>query len=233
MNPEYDSLNQNPVSVLIDCRTVVEKSDFVSTGILTFIEGDLIEIEIGDYKAYQLGDPVKVKVYSPIGIHHFSSSVIAIDEGAIIVLNPPEHQKKFIDRRAYPRVDADCKGEILSAVSLQTRKEEILPSPVRVFVRNISIGGMGFYLPKGDDTPELELETLVNMKVDINGNLSCSGKIVRKDSQDEGFLFGLQYMNIDPVRMNSLRAFVLRAQVQLRLKGRKQNEAATAPRKFK
>ena len=69
------------MSILVHCRTVVEKKDYVSTGILTYAEGDMVEVEIGDYQLFDLGTIVKLTIYTPAGIFMFNTTVIAKDEG--------------------------------------------------------------------------------------------------------------------------------------------------------
>lgn len=223
--------NQTPISVLTDCRTVIEKKDYVSTGILSFIEGDLIELEIGDYKAFFLGDSLKVTIYSPAGIHSFLSSIIAIDEGAVLIVNPPEIQKKFVDRREYTRVEVDGKGEILALHSSLNGGPVLFPEPLGIHVRNISLGGIGFYLD--DEKQDVKANAVVRMEVDINGILPCVGQVVRKDRVEDGFLFGVRYTEVDPRRVNFLRAYILRAQVETRMETRNKLSGAAPVRRFK
>ena len=50
------------LDVLIDSRAVLGKDDFVATGVLTYAQGDIIEIELPEYDVFQLGDKVKMTV---------------------------------------------------------------------------------------------------------------------------------------------------------------------------
>ena len=53
------------LGVFLHCRTVVEKQTqtYVTTGVITGVEGELFEIEVGDFQQFQLGEPVKLTIY--------------------------------------------------------------------------------------------------------------------------------------------------------------------------
>lgn len=198
--------NIPPSTVLIHCRTVVEKKDFVSTGVLTVVEGDMLEIEIGDYKQFDLGDDVKVTIYTPVGIYIFHSTIIAKDQGALMVINPPENQRKFQEKREHPRVEVNGIG-MLTAEDGQRVPER----PVQLQVKNISVSGIGFMVADDIKLPE---KTMVSLELDLGTRITCTAEIVRSETSDSGVFYGAKYVNLPEDKMNSLRAYILRAQVE-------------------
>ncbi|EFM10512.1 type IV pilus assembly PilZ [Paenibacillus curdlanolyticus YK9] len=104
---------------LVHSRTVVEKHDYVTTGISIFVEGDLLGIELNEYKRFELGDAVQMTFYSPVGIHRLQSTVIGKDEGSIAVIFPPR-AFQFVEKRESPRVEVTATGNL----RLQQEEEE-------------------------------------------------------------------------------------------------------------
>ncbi|WP_182302404.1 hypothetical protein [Cohnella cholangitidis] len=66
-----------PLNVLLHCRTVVEGKNFVTTGVMTHVEGELFEVELPEFDQFELGETVKLTVYSPAGIQSMPSIVFA------------------------------------------------------------------------------------------------------------------------------------------------------------
>ena len=60
----YGSKEGYDAEVLIECQAVMSKDDFVSTGILTYAQGDIMEIELPEYDVFQLGDKAKMTLYT-------------------------------------------------------------------------------------------------------------------------------------------------------------------------
>ncbi|MFD2615629.1 PilZ domain-containing protein [Paenibacillus gansuensis] len=195
-------------SVLLDCKTVVEKDDFVSTGVLTYAEGDIVEVEIAEYKLFKLGSPVKLTIYSPAGIHVFHSTVIARHNGAIMVINPPENKRKFRDKRESPRVPADRKGHFKSPhESTLFSKGE----PVALQLKNVSLSGMGLTV---FDYDRLPAGTRLDLTLDIGFTLECPVEVVRCEPLQQGFYYGVQLLDLTPEQSQGLRAFILRSQAE-------------------
>ncbi|MWC30069.1 PilZ domain-containing protein [Paenibacillus sp. MMS18-CY102] len=96
---------------LVHSRTVVEKHDYVTTGISIYVEGDLLGIELNEYKRFELGDSVQMTFYSPAGIHRLQSTIIGKDEGSIAVIFPPR-AFQFVEKRESPRVDVTATGNL-------------------------------------------------------------------------------------------------------------------------
>jgi hypothetical protein len=84
-----------PLNMLLHCRTVVEGKTTLTTGLMTNVEGELFEVEIHEFEQFELGETVKLTIYSPMGIQTMYSVVFAKYEGAIALLQPPELNKRF------------------------------------------------------------------------------------------------------------------------------------------
>jgi c-di-GMP-binding flagellar brake protein YcgR len=196
--------------ILLNSRTVVEKKEFVSTGILTYAEGDIVEIEMSEYKAFDLGDVVKLTVYSPGGIYTFQSTVVAKDDGALMVINPPHNQKRFAEKRENPRVSVSHNGQLL-AVHHGNGQEEELPEELLLDIRNVSVSGLGFYLQS-----EVKLDTSMTaeVKLDFGFEVDCKLEIIRSEPGETGVYYGARYVDMPFEKANALRAFVLKKQVE-------------------
>lgn len=206
--PEFtEVINVPSSSVLMHCRTVVEKKDFVSTGLLTVVEGDMLEIEIGDYQRFDLGDSVKVTIYTPAGIYLFNSTIIAKDVGLLMVINPPENQRKFHDKRQYPRVEVSGNGML----SVADHDHELAEIPIELQVKNISVSGIGFMVSNEIKLPE---NTLVSLELNLGTQIDCTAEIVRSESSELGIFYGAKYVSLPDHKVNSLRAYILKAQVE-------------------
>lgn len=207
--PEGQSLPS--ASILVHSRTVVEKKDFVSTGILIHTEGDMLEIEMSEFKQYELGDAVRIAIYSPVGICMFQSTVIAKDNGTLIVINPPENRKKFAEKREHPRVEVDRTGHV-NAVDAGSEAALKLEQPMPFTINNLSVSGIGFTL-EGDF--RMIEQTKVELTLLLEKPLVCEAEIVRREAAENGYYYGARYVDLTKESVNTLRAFVLRAQVEL------------------
>lgn len=205
------------VGILIHSRTVLEKKDYVSTGVLTFAEGDILELELSEYKMFELGDVVKATIYSPGGIYTFKSNVIALDDNTVIILNPPENQKKFVERREHPRIDTEQKG-LIHSIQHETLPKKEFGKPLSITINNVSLGGVGFYI---HDELDISQESQVSLNMDIGVNISFMAEVVRREESEYGTYYGARYIQFPDDKMNSLRAFVLREQVQNHLAKKK------------
>lgn len=196
--------------ILLHSRTVVEKSNFVSTGVLTYAEGDIIEIEMTEYKAFELGDSVKLTVYSPGGIYVFTSTVVAKDHGSLMIINPPQNQKRFAEKRESPRIEVNQNGAIVAFTPIGGEKRELLEK-VELDLRNISISGIGFTVRS---EMSFGSEVIVDAELDLGFVLPVKAEIVRSEETEQGFYYGARYVDLPSDRANSLRAFVLKKQVE-------------------
>lgn len=203
--------NRSQNGILLNSRTMVEKKDFVSTGILTYAEGDIIEIEMSEYKAFVLGDKVNLTVYSPGGVYVFESTVVAKDHGALMVINPPNNQSRFAEKREHPRMKVSQSGVIVSIKEAEG-VERLLQNKVELTVQNLSISGLGFTVLENMDL--YPNSTTVNVALDLGFTLQCTTEIIRTETTAEGYYYGARYVDLTPDKANSLRAFILKMQVE-------------------
>ncbi|SFL87580.1 protein YcgR [Paenibacillus sp. 1_12] len=209
---EYtDEIFKNPSTILIHSRTVVEKKDFVSTGLLSYAEGDILEVEIPEYKVFELGDSVKITVYSAGGIFTFQSTVVAKDEGSLIVINPPQNRQRFIEKRINPRIEVNEKGKMNRPTRQETNEKQSINEPIGLTVQNISVSGLGFTV---QEEFELGQDMVVEAELDLGFPFPCVCEVVRREKIEGGYYYGAQYVKLASDKANSLRAYVLKKQVE-------------------
>jgi len=206
------------LGVLLHCRSVVEKmnQNYVSTGIVTGVEGELFEVELSDFDRFQLGDAVKVTIYSPAGIQTFQSVVFAKYHGVIAIIQPPALAMKFGDKREHVRVDAEGTALVTPARHLAVAGGTP-GEPVEVRIKDISVAGLGFFAP---NLPVFTEGARLSATIRIEFEFSCDLVIVRRDWHNDNWLCGARLMLEDPEVLRHLRAFVLRQQVAKYIKRR-------------
>ncbi|WP_281883215.1 flagellar brake protein [Paenibacillus sp. YYML68] len=212
-NKSYDFSKekyQSPSGIMLHSRTVVEKDNYVATGVLTYAEGDVLEVELNEYKAFQLSENVKLTVYSPGGVYTFQSTVIAKDQGSLMFINPPQNKNRFVEKREHPRVDVSHRGHMLSYGKVYDN-EQVLEQAVEIDIHNISVSGIGFSLASDI---ELNEQMKVQVNIDLGFEIPCLVEIIRKQKRDDSHYYGAQYVELPSEKTNSLRAFVLKKQVE-------------------
>ncbi|WP_276357803.1 PilZ domain-containing protein [Cohnella caldifontis] len=209
-----------PLGILLHCRTVVESQNFVTTGLMTHVEGELFEVEISEYDAFELGEKVKLTVYTPAGIQSFPSNVFAKYEGAIALIQPPEMHKRFHEKREHPRVEVKGSLRIMDIVD-KDGQSKTLEEPLEVPLKNISVSGLGFQVP---DMPELFRSAKLKASVALGFEFSCELEIVRREKQEDGVECGAVMRVLEPEMMRPLRALILRQQVERNVQTRKQGD---------
>ncbi|MNI07572.1 PilZ domain protein [compost metagenome] len=207
----YGSKEGNDASVMIDSKTVVEKKEYVATGVLTYALGDIIEIEIPQFSVFNLGDKIKITVYSKTGIFVFESTVVAKDNGSLIILNPPENRRKFIEKREYARVDVNHTGYLHRMQDNAKRREQRFEAPIDFMINNISMSGIGFTL---NYDLHLNHQSQLEVELDLGFKLTCVAEIVRAESKQTGIYYGVRYLDLPKEQSNPLRGFILRNQVE-------------------
>lgn len=201
-----------PLSILLHCRTVVESDSRVATGLMTQVDGEWFEVEINEFDSFQLGEKVKLTVYSPAGIQTFHSSVFAKYEGAIAVIQPPEVKKRYEEKRGQPRVEVEGSVQVLGGTD-QAGQPMAFSGPLEVALRNISTSGIGFI---GPDLPVLHRHARLKAIVSVEGGISfgCELEIVRRDPRADGTEVGAAMTLDEPGLMRALRALILQRQVE-------------------
>ncbi|MFC4601911.1 PilZ domain-containing protein [Cohnella hongkongensis] len=199
-----------PLNVLLHCRTVVEGKNFVTTGVMTYVEGELFEVEIPEFEQFDLGETVKLTVYSPAGIQSMSSIVFAKYEGAIALLQPPELQKRFKERREHPRVEIDGSVKRVRVLSDSGEGADV-PDAESLKIHDISISGISF---SGSDAPHFASKSRLRATIEIGITFDCELEIVRRERLEESILCGARMHVVEPEMLRPLRALILRQQVQ-------------------
>jgi len=217
--PNEEFLAKYPIAV--GSQVTVEKDAYVSTGVVTYVEGDMLEIKLSDAKMFEKGELVKLTVYSKYGFQILASSVIARDEGVLTLFNPPEH-KSFINRRKHPRIEVEDTGRICS-LREEPDGKDLLDEPRSILLRNISLGGVGFTV---DNPRLLKPKLFADIEMDIiSGIVPCTVEINRMQLMEGGLFFiGAKIVRMEKSHMNSLRGYILRHQIHSRAKTRKFEE---------
>lgn len=205
-----------PIQALLHSRTVVEKDGYVATGMLTHIEGEIIEVEMSEFKTFELGDPVHLTVYAPVGIQRLHSTVIGKADGALAVLLPPRAFGGLEEKREAGRVDVHHKGTLLQVLardvvlkSGETERVE-LEEWVPIVIRNISVTGVGMEVSEHSELAPADLYTV---KLDLGFELVCELEIVRRDSSSGQTFYGARFNGLDDLQTRKLRAFFIREQI--------------------
>jgi hypothetical protein len=215
-NLEKDML---PLNVLLHCRTVVEGKNTLTTGVMTNVEGELFEVEIHEFEQFELGETVKLTIYSPAGIQSMHSVVFAKYEGAIALLQPPELNKRFKDRREHPRVNITGIAHIIHV--LKDTGEELALDKLNEFeIQDISISGISF---SGQDTPHLFTKSRLKAKIEIGIGFSCELEIVRRERHEDVLHWGATMQVLEPEMLRPLRALILRQQVEIHAEMRRES----------
>ncbi|MFC4811443.1 PilZ domain-containing protein [Paenibacillus sp. GCM10023250] len=217
------------LKALLHSRTVVEKDGYVSTGILTHAEGDMMEIELTEFRNFELGDPVNLTVYSPVGIHRLRSSVIAKASGALAVLFPERSLAGLEERRESPRVDVAVQGKLKhrQTETVTGKNDERhtfeLEEEFEFVTRNISDSGIGFKLLFGG--PKLDIGDVYDVTLALETQFPCRLEIIRKDDSGQREGYGARFLDLSEQQRRGVRAFLIREQVgaYFRLKQQKLN----------
>lgn len=208
---------------MVGGKIVVESENQVQTGVISFLEGDLIEVKIDQPKHFNLGDPIRASIYNNTGINNFQSTVIAKVPDGLILVNPPEHQKKQLFKRQFTRVDCEVNAYIRSIIMASINRKAMLSNPTPILIKNVSMGGIGFQIPKGLDLQE-------NSAVEVEMNMPfiavLTVDIMHKHVNEEGAFYGGQFRDFPADKISPLKAFILKKQVESRLLKRAQDDDA-------
>jgi hypothetical protein len=209
-NNKLDERDLLPLNVLLNCRTVVEGKNVLTTGVMTRVEGELFEVELHEFEKFELGETVKLTIYSPAGIQTMPSVIFAKYEGAIALLQPAELHKKFKDRREHPRVDITGNAQIIHVLK-ETGHELELTEPVELTIHDISVSGIGF---SGPGASHFGQNMKIKAQVQVGIGFSCELVIIRREPQEDGILWGAKMIVLEPEMLRPLRALILRQQVE-------------------
>ncbi|WP_308638479.1 PilZ domain-containing protein [Paenibacillus silvisoli] len=222
------------LKALLHSRTVVEKEGYVSTGVLSHAEGEMMEIELSEFKNFELGDPVHLTVYSPVGIHRLQTTIIAKAEGAVAVLFTSRLLSGLEEKRDSPRVEVNLKGTLTRTLTQEVERSNGEKTVVDIedrfdiTVRNISDTGVGFILMTGES---LQIGETLMASLAIGSKFDCQLEIIRKDDSGDVIYYGARLHDLDQLRQRALRAFLLKAQVEAYFKGKQERSGAKGARK--
>ncbi|OPH51302.1 hypothetical protein BC351_34605 [Paenibacillus ferrarius] len=211
----YGSKEGYDADVMLESKAVLSKEDFVSTGVLTYALGDIIEVELPEFDVFNLGDKLKMTVYTKSGLFVLATTVLAKEQGSLIVLNPPENRRKFTEKREFPRVDVTNGGLLFGLQDVNKRNKHQLDNPIAISIKNISINGLGFTV---DDNTMVEKIIQKHSQLEVELNLGflmpCTMEVVRKEKTDSGFYYGACYLSVPEEKINALRGFILKNQIE-------------------
>jgi c-di-GMP-binding flagellar brake protein YcgR len=228
----YGSKEGYDAEVLMHCRAVVAKDDFVSTGILTYAQGDIMEIELPEYDVFQLGDKTKMTLYTKSGLFVFHSTVVAREPGSLIVINPPENRKKFSEKREFPRVDVKNVGYIIGFQNVTQKEQHQLENPIEISIKNISMNGIGFIINDNSMIDGiLHKKCMLQVELDLGFEMPCRLEIIRKEKQEDGYYYGGSFESVPAEQSNALRGFILRNQIQTYFEQKRDEEFKNAMEK--
>ncbi|MEX1030153.1 MAG: PilZ domain-containing protein [Paenibacillaceae bacterium] len=218
---EVDHSKARYPDVLLQCRTVVEKQHYVATGLLTFAEGDVVEVELDEHGKFRLGEAVKITIYSPVGILVFQSTVIAKGTESIMILNSREISNKFGEARQFPRVMVNASATISGVLDEGDVAIPLLMSDPNCKVDNISMGGIGLLFPRND---ELKPKIKLQMSIQLQFEFSCTVEIVRVEDADQFQYFGTKFVEFPNQIVNPLRSFILKQQLDSYYQNKNKNK---------
>ncbi|MDR6553685.1 PilZ domain-containing protein [Paenibacillus qinlingensis] len=211
----YGSKEGFDAEVLIDSRAVLAKDDFVATGILTYAQGDIMEIELPEYDVFQLGDKAKMTLYTKSGLFVLDTTVVAREPGSLIVINPPENRKKFSEKREFPRVNVKNIGQIFGFQNIQQKEQYQLEQAIEISIKNISMSGLGFTINDSSMIDAiLHKKCQLQVQLDLGFEMPCMLEIIRKEKQEGSYYYGASFESVPAEQSNALRGFILRNQIQ-------------------
>lgn len=211
----YGSKEGYDADVMIDSKAMLSKDDYVATGVLTYALGDIIEVELPEYDKFSLGDKCKMTVYTKSGLFVMETTVVAKEQGSVIVLNPPENRRKFTEKREFPRVDVKNEGLLFGLQDKYKRNKHQFDEPIRFSIKNISVNGLGFTIHENvmlekviQKQSQLEVELILGFLV------PCTMEIVRQEKTANGWYYGASFIRVPEEKTNALRGFILKNQIE-------------------
>jgi c-di-GMP-binding flagellar brake protein YcgR len=191
--------------------TVVEGQDSLHTGTLSYLEGDIFEVQMSKRGLFKVGETVKVIIYAKDGVFNFDTTVIAAKTGMFIFLLPPDIQKRFSNKRSDPRVETNQRGVVYQITD--TTGTTDLDEPIEVKILNVSLGGIGFSAPEDS---ALRAGVRVMMNMELGTLLPCLIEVIHKLNAGKENRFGGKFVDPSPEMLTSVRSFILTQQIRYR-----------------
>ncbi|SDX66701.1 PilZ domain-containing protein [Paenibacillus sp. CF384] len=217
------------IKALLHSRTMVEKEGYVATGVLAHAEGEMMEVELTEFKNFELGEPVSLTIYSPVGIQRLQSTIIAKAEGSIAVIFPLRSLSGLDEKRESPRIDIEARGTISRTYSQEVEDSKGNKMTIEatdsfdIELRNISDTGIGFSLMS---PPTLAQGEILQASLALGFQLDCKVEIIRKDDGNEWKFYGARFQELDEQQQRALRAYLLRMQIEAYFKLKKEKSTA-------
>lgn len=201
---------------LIGCNVVIQGDKIVHTGVISLVEGESLEIDLPQYKQFKLGGNVKAIIYSPEGMINFNSSVIAQDVGTIVLIIPI-NLHKLLNKRKDPRVEIELPGHLYSITDASFKKTSTLEQPEPIIIVNVSLGGIGFI----SNTLEIRIKSVILLEMSFDSPLLTTFETIHVNELEQGQYYGCRFINLPLGNSNSLRAFILKTQINARFEEKK------------
>lgn len=208
-------MDNSLVKEMVGKSVVIENSSFVSAGKISFLDGDILEIEINSWKNFSLGEWVKAVIYAKGGLVTFETSVVGKSHGVLIVLVPPDWQPALLQRRQHVRVPWGAQGELLQIV--EKRGVHMLDIPEPIVVENISLGGIGFRC----EQRMLTAGTIATVRLPIEQFPPVPVMVLHGRGENNGHFHGGRFLELPQKQIQTLRAFLLNRQIWMRLQDRR------------
>jgi c-di-GMP-binding flagellar brake protein YcgR len=202
-------------SALVGRNATVETDHVHSTGPISYIEGDIFEVELSKYDMYHPGDTAKIVIYAPGGILQFYTTIIGRDHGAIMLFIPFQIQQLLIRQRKYSRVEVDCEAAI-DSITHPLHQEQTFDPPMNTAIKNVSLGGIGFHV----NTP-IDLKSLVHVELKLDTTYRFALEIIHCNELNGEFYSGGKFKHFPPEKLNSFHAFILKKQIEQRFESKK------------
>ena len=160
------------------------------------------------------GTVVNATGFSEDGFIGFTAVVTLSVETQINLANVKYGEKK--DRRNFLKVKVICRGLLLMGYEMTNGKKTLLTDePIRV--RDISVGGVGFYFNKSLIKKQKILVRLDN----IQPGFTAEAVVLRKEKMKHDhyrFRYGCRFLNLDNIQQSLLCKYVFRIQIESRKK---------------
>jgi hypothetical protein len=217
---EVDHSKVSYPDVLLQCRTVVEKQHYVATGLLTFAEGDVVEVELDEHGNFKLGEAIKITIYSAVGILVFHSTVIAKGTESILILNSREISNKFGEARQFPRVMVNGSATISGILGDNDRVIPLIEPDLNCKIDNISMGGIGLIFTKNEI---FKSGIKLQMNIQLQFQFLCTVEIIRVEDADPFQYFGTKFVEFPNQIVNPLRSYILKQQLDSYYQNKRKN----------
>lgn len=200
-------LNENS---LLGSFVTLEGTKNLDSGKISFVEGELFEIEFPQFKCYAPGDVVKVTIYTHEGMVFFDTTVIAQGSKEIILLLPSDIYSQILKKRQFPRLEISIPGTIY-LISDDGDDDQNSQLELPVEIHDISQGGIGF-----SSVLPILTKSLISIIIQLETPLSCTLEVIHTREYKDNRFYGCNFKDLSPNKMNALRAWILRKQIEMR-----------------